>query len=400
MPPLIHLIYASAETRPLNSTELADLLAKSRANNARFGITGILLHAEGSFFQVLEGPSEAVECLFERISRDPRHTNLTIIIREPIAQRAFGEWTMGFFDVQTRDIQEIMGVNDLFGAATYLSKISPGRAKKLLEAFKQGRWRSRLTIGTEETRPTPPEIVRTPGKPFTFAFQPIVDVVQQRVVSYEALLRGGNNEPAGKVLKQVPPEMMASFDETLRGEAVQMAARLGLDCSINLNFLPKNIETTHNSLCQTLQTAKQHGISADRIVLEIVESEIIHDLARFVENVNTCRYTGIRVAIDDFGAGYAGLNLLADFQPDLIKLDMHLVRDIDKKGPRQAIARGIIRTCMDLGIDIIAEGVERVGEYCWLRDEGISLFQGRLFAAPGFERLPGVVYPPARGEKA
>ncbi|MEJ5226273.1 MAG: BLUF domain-containing protein, partial [Anaerolineales bacterium] len=141
MSPLIHLIYSSAASHPLSEEELAKLLIISRANNAARGITGMLLHAEGSFFQVLEGESAAVDALFERISRDARHTNLTVIIREPIARRAFGEWTMGFLDVKSEELREMMGVNDLFGAGTYLSNISPGRAKKLLAAFTQGRWR-------------------------------------------------------------------------------------------------------------------------------------------------------------------------------------------------------------------------------------------------------------------
>ena len=93
------------------------------------------------------------------------------------------------------------------------------------------------------------------------------------------------------------------------------------------------------------------------------------------------------IAIDDFGAGYAGLNLLAEFQPHLIKLDMHLVRDIHAKGPRQAIVRGLLSTCRDLGIDVIAEGIETEEEFFWLRQEGIDLFQGYLLAKPAFEQL-------------
>jgi len=89
-------------------------------------------------------------------------------------------------------------------------------------------------------------------------------------------------------------------------------------------------------------------------------------------------------AIDDFGAGHAGLNLLAEFQPDLLKLDLRLVRNIERNGPKQAIVRGIRRTCTDLGIEIIAEGVESKDEYRWFRDEGVKLFQGYLFARPAF----------------
>jgi EAL domain-containing protein (putative c-di-GMP-specific phosphodiesterase class I) len=99
------------------------------------------------------------------------------------------------------------------------------------------------------------------------------------------------------------------------------------------------------------------------------------------------------VAIDDFGAGYSGLNLLADFQPDQIKLDMKLVHGIECCGPRQAIVRAIDQACRDLGIDIIAEGVETVEEYTWLANQDIGLFQGYLFAKPAFESFPPVHYP-------
>lgn len=398
MPPLIHLIYASAATHPLSDEELTTLLTKSRAYNASEGITGILLHAGGSFFQVLEGEIEAVERLFERISRDERHSGLTIIIREPIARRTFGEWTMGFSDIRSEALSEITGVNDLLGQATYFSRIDPGRAKKMLEAFTRGRWRARLLDTGILPRPTAVEPNRTSGKPFTFAFQPIISATQQTVYSYEALLRGGNNEPAAKVLERIPHTEIHHFDNACRRDAIALAARLGLGCHLNLNFLPQDIAASQRAIESTLETAARHGIRADQIVLEIVESEIIHDMPRFVDNINAQRHTGIKIAIDDFGAGYAGLNLLAEFQPDLIKLDMNLVRDIHKKGARQAIARGITRTCFDLGIDIIAEGVETAAEYAWFRDEGIDLFQGRLFAAPGFEHFPMAVYPVAAGE--
>jgi EAL domain-containing protein (putative c-di-GMP-specific phosphodiesterase class I) len=112
-----------------------------------------------------------------------------------------------------------------------------------------------------------------------------------------------------------------------------------------------------------------------------------------VQLLNRYRGQGVRLAIDDFGAGYSGLNLLADFQPDLIKLDMHLVRDIDRAGPRQAIARAVLQVCDDLGIEVIAEGVETVGEYHWLRRVGVRLFQGYLLGRPAFESLCMPVFP-------
>jgi EAL domain-containing protein (putative c-di-GMP-specific phosphodiesterase class I) len=82
------------------------------------------------------------------------------------------------------------------------------------------------------------------------------------------------------------------------------------------------------------------------------------------------------------------LNLLAEFQPDFIKLDMELTRNIDSQPVRQAIVSGIVATCRALGLGIIAEGVETKAEYAFLRAIGITLFQGYLFAKPGFQSLP------------
>ena len=94
---------------------------------------------------------------------------------------------------------------------------------------------------------------------------------------------------------------------------------------------------------------------------------------------------GFLTAIDDFGAGFAGLNLLAEFQPDIIKLDMELVRHIDKHPARQAIARGVVRICDELGIRIIAEGIETIDECRFLQGLGVRLMQGYLFSQPLFE---------------
>ena len=98
-------------------------------------------------------------------------------------------------------------------------------------------------------------------------------------------------------------------------------------------------------------------------------------------------------ALSVAGPGYAGLNLLAEFQPDIIKLDMALVRGIDADPVRQAIVRGILGVCAALRIEVIAEGVQTHEEFALLDGMGIRLFQGYLFARPGFESLPEVVWP-------
>jgi EAL domain-containing protein (putative c-di-GMP-specific phosphodiesterase class I) len=388
VPDLIHLVYSSAATHPFSRGELTELLTKARRNNEQQGLTGMLLHTEGSFFQVLEGPPEAVDALFDAIKRDKRHTKVTLIIREPIARRSFGDWTMGHAEITPEEADAIVGLNDFFHEGRSYDQLEEGRAKKLLAAFMQGRWRTRLTntgLATGESSQLLPD---QPRRGFSYAFQPIINARKREVFSYEALIRGEHNEPAGQLFEQISQSEIYTFDEESRIVAIELAARMGLSTHLNLNFLPLSLESSPTAITSILATAKRYRIEPKQLVLEILEKELISDFERFSAAVNEHRGTGLTFAIDDFGAGHAGLNLLADFQPEFLKLDMHLVRDIDSNGPRQAIVRGILRTCLDLGIDVIAEGVETIDEYEWLSSEGIELFQGWLFAQPGFEQLP------------
>ena len=142
---LIHCIYASRASVALGDTDIQGLLERARSNNSARGITGMLLFIEGSFFQVLEGEAAVVDEIYEVIARDPRHDRVTQIIREPIAQCSFGEWSMGFASVQRSHTQQLIGENDFFGSADCLERINPGRAKKLLMAFGAGRWRAEHT---------------------------------------------------------------------------------------------------------------------------------------------------------------------------------------------------------------------------------------------------------------
>ena len=385
MKTLVHLIYCSAAPRPLSRNELRDLLVGARRHNERHGITGMLLYADGSFFQVLEGAPEDVERLFERISADPRHDSLTLIIREPVAVRAFGEWSMGHADIAQDDLDQIVGSNDFFAGGRSFLDIGEGRAKKLLAAFRDGRWRTALG---KPAAPVPGDTEPQPPVRYAFAFQPIIHAPTRSIYSHEALIRGPAGETAASVLQQVQPSGTHAFREQQRIAALESAARLGLRTRININFQPSDIAHSATAISSLLAAAERCGIPFESIILEVLESEIIRDSGDFSARMNPYRTSGLTFAIDDFGAGYAGLNLLADFQPNLIKIDMNLVRGIESNGPRQAILRGIVRTCLDLGIDIIAEGVESAEEYDWFRREGIELFQGFLLAKPEFDRLP------------
>lgn len=228
---------------------------------------------------------------------------------------------------------------------------------------------------------------------FSYAFQPIVSTRQRTIYAYEALVRGPAGEGAGSVLAGLDSERLNVLDRVGRPLALAQAARLGLPCLLNLNCQPHSLADQPQDMAPTLAAARAHGIALERLVFEATEDQAIRDHDAFAETVNGYRALGIKIAIDDFGAGYSGLNLLAHFQPDIVKLDMDLVRGIASHGPRQAIVNAIVNVCFDLGIEVIAEGIEALEEYRWLSGVGVELFQGYLFGRPGFEALPGASFP-------
>ena len=231
-------------------------------------------------------------------------------------------------------------------------------------------------------------------KPYSFAYQPIVNMKDRCIDSFEALVRGPDGQGADWVMSRLDAAALRQFDIDARLRAIALAGELKLSLRLNLNLLPDSVDAAGGgALTSTVDMAVIAGLKAEQLVLEVSERDVIRDARAFVARANLCRSLGVRFAIDDFGAGFSGLNLLAEFQPEQLKLDIMLVRDVHRKGPRQAITRGVLRTCEDLGIEVVAEGVETLDEYRWLSDEGIHLFQGYLFAKPAFESLPPVIYP-------
>jgi hypothetical protein len=145
MPALIHCVYCSAADGGFTVPDFEKLLLEARDHNNRHALTGMLLYAEGTFFQVLEGQAEVVDALYAKIESDARHTNVTRIMHEPIPRRSFDMWTMGFSSVSRHDLATIVGGNDFFGEARCFADLDPGRARMLLKAFRDGRWRKRLS---------------------------------------------------------------------------------------------------------------------------------------------------------------------------------------------------------------------------------------------------------------
>jgi EAL domain-containing protein (putative c-di-GMP-specific phosphodiesterase class I) len=232
------------------------------------------------------------------------------------------------------------------------------------------------------------------GIDFTMAFQPIVDLLERQVLAYEALVRGPRGEGAAAVLGRVTEAARYVFDQRCRTKALALATRLGVRAAVSINFLPNALYRAETCLRATLQAARHYGVPPECVIFELTEGEEVADLPVVAATVRECQRQGLRVAIDDFGAGHSGLNLLADLQPDLIKLDMGLCRGIDGCRPRRAIVRGVLAACRDLGIEVVAEGVETAGELAALRDLGVRYAQGFLLARPAVEALPPVRWPP------
>lgn len=219
---------------------------------------------------------------------------------------------------------------------------------------------------------------------FEFAYQPIVDLASHTVFAHEALVRGPGGEGAMSVLSQVDAQNCYRFDQACRVKAIRGAAELGIQEAVSINFLPNAIYKPELCIRTTLAAANAHGFPLDRIIFEVTEGERVQDGAWFAEILREYQRCGFKTAIDDFGAGYAGMKLLADFQPDIIKLDMDLIRNVDTDRPRQAIVRSLVRLCEELGVQVIAEGIETTAERDFLWDTGIHLMQGYLFARPAF----------------
>lgn len=225
---------------------------------------------------------------------------------------------------------------------------------------------------------------------FDYAFQPIVDLRTRSIFAHEALVRGVNGESAYSVLQKVNDDNRYAFDQACRVKAVSSAAKLRMTSALSINFLPNAVYQPEACIQSTFKAAREHNFPLDKIIFEVTEGEQVIDRAHLLNIFEKYRSFGFSTAIDDFGAGYAGLNLLSEFQPSILKLDMDLIRDIDKTPVKQAIVKGTLLTSQLIGILVIAEGVETKAEKDYLAGLGIYLMQGYYFCKPVFRGLGSI----------
>lgn len=224
----------------------------------------------------------------------------------------------------------------------------------------------------------------------SFAFQPIIDFKTRTIFAQEALVRGPEGQSAGSILAKVTHDNMHAFDRHCRIQALKSASRTlaRRDEMLSLNTMPKAVYDPATCLRTTLAAAKANGFPIEQIMFEMTEHEAVRDPDHFAMIVRSYKDMGFTTALDDFGSGGAGLTLLAAVMPDIIKLDMALVRNVHISPVKRTILAGLVEICDKFGIRIIAEGIEVKAEARALLDLGITLFQGYYFSKPQLNDAP------------
>ena len=222
----------------------------------------------------------------------------------------------------------------------------------------------------------------------TSHFQPIVHATEPtRPFAHEALLRG--LDPAGAL---IPPGqlfdaardagMLFQLDLLARRTAIYEAARHQLDGCIFINFNPTAIYDPTFCLRTTVAAIDATGFSRDQIVFEVTESDRAQDAGHLQRILTFYRGAGFRIALDDFGSGYSSLNLLHQLRPDFLKLDIELIRGVHADPYKALIARKILETARELGLQTVAEGIETPEELAWVQAHGADFVQGYLLGRP------------------
>jgi len=222
------------------------------------------------------------------------------------------------------------------------------------------------------------------------AMQPIVDAKTRKVFGYEALLR--SNEPSlphpGAVLSAAERlDRLPELGRRIRELASDAFATAPPDATLWVNLHTRD-------LLDPLLVSESAPLSriADRVVLEITERGAVGDIKDIRPRIAALREIGFRIAIDDLGAGYAGLTSFALLEPEFVKLDMSLIRNVHSSPIRQKLIGSMTSLCKEMGMRVVAEGVEVVEERDAVLRLGCDLVQGFLLAKPG-KPFPEIVWP-------
>jgi EAL domain-containing protein (putative c-di-GMP-specific phosphodiesterase class I) len=215
----------------------------------------------------------------------------------------------------------------------------------------------------------------------SMAYQPIVRVADRTVLGYEALLRSAESSLPHPAAILDAAERLGRLDDlgrTIRAAACVPVAQAPPDSVFFVNLHARDL--MDDSL---LSPRSPLSLIAGRVVLEITERASLDEVKDVRARVSALRKMGFRIAIDDLGAGYAGLTSFATLEPEFVKLDMSLIRDIDLNHTKETLVRSMTSLCRELGMMVVAEGVETPAERDLLAALGCDFLQGYLLARPG-----------------
>jgi len=220
---------------------------------------------------------------------------------------------------------------------------------------------------------------------FYSRYQPIVDLANGAIVAHEALLRASLDGEEVKPAILFPVAEAANrlhvLDRIGRETAIRGAASWLGDTSLFVNFIPTSIYRPEVCLRTTELAVEEAGVPRDRLVFEVVESQRVPEVAHLLAILDHYRRSGYRVALDDVGAGYSSLNLLAALQPDVVKIDIELVQGLPGANAI-AVVRGIVAMAHDLGAVVVGEGIETADQADAAGELGVDLGQGWFFGRP------------------
>ncbi|MEI1377790.1 EAL domain-containing protein [Nostoc sp. UHCC 0926] len=223
---------------------------------------------------------------------------------------------------------------------------------------------------------------------FTSYFQPIVSIKDtSQIYGYESLLRGldeqGNLVLPGPILELATEAgLLPQLDQVGRLSAIAQFSRHQVSGQIFINFAPTSLYDPAFCLHTTLEAIDQAGISHERVVFEVVESDNLQDLDHLKTVLKYYRDAGFLIALDDLGSGYSSLNLLHQLRPDFIKLDMELIQDVHQNPYKASITEKLLEITQNLNIQSVVEGIECIEELNWLRERGATFAQGYLIGKP------------------
>jgi len=225
----------------------------------------------------------------------------------------------------------------------------------------------------------------------TSHFQPIVHAQRpHQPFAHECLLRwhseeGQLNSPARLFQTAQQADLIFQLDRAAREIHIRNAKKQDVSSKIFVNFAPTAIYDPNNCLRSTFEIIREVGIDPSQIVFEVVETERINDPDHLKNILATYKEHGFKVALDDLGSGHSTLNMLGALQPDYVKLDMEMIRDVHKDRFKSELVRKIVELSHNFNIEVVAEGIECKEEASWLISQNVDYMQGFYFAKPQAE---------------